>query len=132
MLHKELTDRILCAYYNVYNTLGYGFLEQVYQEAMCIELRSQGLFVAVQRPVFVYYHGQAIGEYHPDLTIDEKIILELKTAEAMHPSFEAQLLNYLRATRIEVGLVLNFGPKPEFRRKIYTNDRKHISSDDPS
>lgn len=126
ILHKELTEKIICAFYNVYNSLGYGFLELVYQKALIIELNAMGLKCGTQKPVRVYYRNAEVGEYFPDIIVEGKVILELKSAEAMHPRFEAQLVNYLRATPIEVGLLLNFGPRAEFKRKVYTNDRKDL------
>ncbi|HEX6385587.1 MAG TPA: GxxExxY protein [Anaerolineae bacterium] len=124
MLHEEITDRIIKAFYKVYNTLGYGFLERVYENALIHELRKQGLDVKKQHPITVYYDGQAVGCYFADLLVDEKVIVELKSAEALDGSYTAQLVNYLKATNIEVGLVMNFGPKAMFKRRILTNDRK--------
>ena len=122
--HKELTDTILNAFYKVYNTLGYGFLEKVYENALAIELRKRGLKVVQQIPINVYYEGVVVGEYVANMLVDGKVIIEGKTADAVAGEHEAQLLNYLRATEIEVGLLLNFGPKPEFRRKVYETARK--------
>lgn len=124
MLHEEITSAILQAFYQVYNTLGYGFLEKVYENALAYELRRRGWAVVQQMPIRVFYDGQLVGEYFADLCVADKVIVELKAAETLRPEHEAQLLNYLRATEIEVGLLLNFGVKPEFRRKIFTNDRK--------
>ncbi len=121
LLHAALTDQILQAFYTVYNTLGYGFLEKVYENALTLELKQRGLQVEQQAPVLVYYAGQPIGKYFADLLVENKVIVELKTAEAIGAAHEAQLLNYLRATGIEVGLILNFGPKPQFRRKVFTH-----------
>ncbi len=120
LLHAALTDQILQAFYTVYNTLGYGFLEKVYENALALELKQRGLQIEQQAPVQVYYAGQPIGRYFADLLVENKVIVELKTAEAISAAHEAQLVNYLRATGIEVGLILNFGPKPQFRRKILT------------
>jgi len=122
--HKDLTDTILNAFYKVYNTLGYGFLEKVYENALAIELRKRGLAVVQQVPINVYYEGVVVGEYVANMLVDGKVIIEGKTADAVAGEHEAQLLNYLRATEIEVGLLLNFGPKPEFRRKVYETARK--------
>jgi GxxExxY protein len=124
MLEKELTDKIIKAYYNVYNELGYGFLEKVYQNAMYLELKSMDLFVEAQKRIKVYYKSIEVGEYFADLVINEKIIIELKAAEYLVKEHEAQLLNYLKGTDIELGLLFNFGKKPEFIRKIHTNDYK--------
>ena len=122
--HAEVTDRILRAFYTVYNELGYGFLEKVYENAMAIELRKLGLSVRQQAPITVSYSAQTVGEYLADLVIEDKVIVELKSSQALTDTHEAQLLNYLKATKYEVGLLLNFGPKPERRRKIYDNPLK--------
>lgn len=124
LLHQETTEKILKAFFRVYNTLGYGFLEKVYENALAIALRKLGLQVEQQLPICVYFEGVLVGEYFADIHADAKVLVEIKAAEAIHPAHEAQLLNYLRATRTEVGLLLNFGPKPEFRRKLFTNERK--------
>lgn len=105
----------------MYNVLGYGFLEKVYENALAYELRKSGLVILQQQPITVYYDGIAMGEYFADMLVSDKIIVELKSCEAIHPSHAAQLLNYLKATGIEVGLVLNFGPKPTFKRKVASN-----------
>ncbi|MBI5653010.1 MAG: GxxExxY protein [Chloroflexi bacterium] len=123
--HADLTDRILHAFYKkVYHRLGYGFLENVYENAMAYELRQMGLNVEQQAKINVYYEGQNVGEYFADLLVEGKVIIELKAAKNLTDDHEAQLLNYLRATPYEVGLLLNFGPKPDFRRKAYDNERK--------
>lgn len=124
MIHEELTKKIIKAFYKVYNELGYGFLEKVYGNAMDIELTAMSMKVEQQKNMKVYYNGLAVGDYFADLFVEELVIVELKAAECVRKEHEAQLLNYLRATDIEVGLLLNFGKKPEFRRKIFTNDRK--------
>jgi len=124
MLHENITRAILKAFYKVYNTLGYGFLEKVYENALAHELTRAGLAVQQQMPIRVYYEELPVGDYFADLVVEGKIILELKAAEALRPEHEAQLLNYLKATEMEVGLLLNFGPEPTFARKILTNDRK--------
>jgi len=124
VLHEDVTRAIIQALYKVYNTLGYGFLEKVYENALAYELARQGLEVRQQWPIRVYYDGHLMGEYFADLLVGSRVIVELKAVENLCPEHEAQLLNYLKATEIEVGLLLNFGPKPDFRRKIFTNDRK--------
>ncbi len=124
MLHSQITDLILKSFYKVYNTLGYGFLEKVYENAMRIELTQIGISVAQQKKIKVYYESKLVGDYFADLIADGLVIMELKAAESICEEHEAQLLNYLRATDIEVGLLLNFGKKPEFRRKYFTNDKK--------
>ncbi len=124
LLHKEITDGIIGTYYEVYNELGFGFLEKVYQNSMYLELKQKGFEVDAQKQIKVFYKGFPVGEYYADLIINNAIILELKASEVLVYENELQLLNYLRATEIEVGLLLNFGKKAEFKRLIFTNDRK--------
>ena len=124
LLHKDITDDILRAFYHTYNTLGYGFLEKVYENSLSHILRQMNHAVKQQYPITVYFDGIVVGEYFADVLVDDKVIVELKAAEGIAKEHEAQLLNYLRATDIEVGLLLNFGKKPEFRRKVYSNERK--------
>ena len=122
--HKELTDGILKTFYEVYNELGYGFLEKVYQNSMYIELKKKGYKVEAQSKIKVYYKETEVGEYYADLMVENLVILELKAVDYIVKDFENQILNYLRSTDCEVGLLLNFGKKPEFRRKIFENNRK--------
>jgi GxxExxY protein len=123
--HKDVTEKILHAFYKiVYPQLGYGFLEKVYENAMAIALTSMGLKVEPQVEILVYFQNQVVGEYYADLVVNDVVIIELKAASRLLPEHEAQLLNYLRATPYEVGLLLNFGPKPDFKRKAYENHRK--------
>lgn len=123
--HADITSRILHAFFKkVYHRLGYGFLEKVYENAMVIELRRMGLKVMPQAKIDVYYAGEIVGEYYVDLLVEDAVIVELKATRHILKEHEAQLLNYLRATPYEVGLLLNFGPKPEFRRKVFDNERK--------
>ena len=123
--HKDVTEKILHAFYKiVYPQLGYGFLEKVYENAMVIALASLGLKAEPQVEIPVYFQGQVVGEYFADLLVNNVVIIELKAASILLPEHEAQLLNYLRATPYEVGLLLNFGPKPDFKRKAYENHRK--------
>ena len=124
LMHENLTGQIIKAFYKVYNELGYGFLERVYEKALALGLESMGLRVGRQRPIKVYYLGRPVGDYYADLIVGGLIIIELKCAEELCKANEAQLLNYLKATDSEAGLLLNFGPKPSFRRKIFTNDKK--------
>jgi GxxExxY protein len=128
LLHKHITDKILRAVYNVYNALGLGFLEKVYENALAIEMRSMGLRVAQQQQLKVYYHGQEVGDYRADLVVEGLVLIELKVADAVHEIFMAQVMNYLKATEIEVGMVLNFGPEPKFKRVVWTNDRKRLGN----
>ena len=122
--HKKLTEKIIKVFYRVYNKLGYGFLEKVYEKAMMIELRKENIPAAAQSPIKVRYEDEIIGEYFADILVENKIILEIKAAKNLLEDNEAQLLNYLKATEIEVGLLLNFGPKPEVRRRAFDNSRK--------
>lgn len=124
LLHEELTNSIIKTFYEVYNELGYGFLEKVYQNSLFLELKNKGLKVEAQKRIAVFYKGIEVGEYFADLIVEDTIILELKAADYIVKDFENQILNYLRATDCEVGLLLNFGRKPEFKRKIFENDRK--------
>ena len=123
-LHEEVTDKIISVFYQVNKTLGYGFLEKVYERAMILELQKHGCKVETQKSIKVYYDGKEIGNYFADKVVDNRVIVELKAAESLCHEHEIQLIIYLRATKIEVGLLLNFGKKAEFKRKLYTNDRK--------
>ena len=123
--HADVTDKILHAFFKkVYPKLGYGFLERVYENALALELRRVGLQVEQQARIEVYYDGVVLGEYFADLLVDGAVIVELKAIQRLGPEEEAQLLNYLRATPYEVGLLLNFGPRPDFRRKVFDNVNK--------
>ena len=124
MKNQELTQEIIGAFYTVYNALGYGFLEKVYENALSIELNKNGLRHVCQKPISVYYDGQIVGDYVADVLVEDCVILELKAVHKLTIEHEAQLLNYLNATKFEVGLLLNFGPKPQIKRKIFDNDRK--------
>ena len=126
LLHKELSNKIIKCFYIVYNTLGFGFLEKVYENALMIEILTNGLKAEKQKQIKVYYENQIVGEYFADIIVEDLIILELKAAEFVIEEHELQLINYLKATEIEIGLLLNFGKNPEFKRKIFTNDRKRI------
>jgi GxxExxY protein len=122
--HSGITKKILDGFYQVYNKLGYGFLEKVYENALRIELVKQGLGVIQQKPIQVWYENEIVGEYFADLVVNDLIIVELKATAALSNEHEAQLLNYLKATLFEVGLLLNFGPKPQQVRKSFENNRK--------
>jgi GxxExxY protein len=121
LLHAGTTNLILKAYFNVYNALGYGFLEKVYENALLIELKSMGLKAQWHVPVKVFYPEQMVGDYYADIVVEDQVILEFKAAEALCEEHEYQLIKYLKATNIEVGLLLNFGKKPQFSRKVFTN-----------
>lgn len=124
LLHQQITDQILQSFYKVYNKLGYGFLEKVYENALLIELNDCGLKCESQLPISVYYNKQRVGNYFADLIVEDLIIIELKAVESIDEAHEIQLINYLKATKIEVGLLLNFGKKPGFKRKLFTNNLK--------
>jgi GxxExxY protein len=125
--HSDLTELVIGTFYEVYNELGQGFFENVYEQAMLIALKAKGLEIQNQVPVPVWFRGQKIGFYEADLVVAGVVLLELKACRALDPSHEAQLLNYLRSTTIEVGLLLNFGPRPHVRRFVFQNERKKIS-----
>lgn len=118
--HSELTEKIIRAFFKVYNILGYGFLEKVYENAMVVELKAMGLDVKMQHPITVVYKGVRVGSYFADLLVEDEVILELKAAEDICEEHEFQLVNYLKATNKEIGLLLNFGMRPRIKRKIYT------------
>ena len=122
--HRELTDAIICCFYTVYNTLGYGFLEKVYENALLAELEIRGISALAQSPISVFYGNRQIGEYFADILVDNKVIVEVKAVKNLAPEHEAQLLNYLKATDVEVGLLLNFGPQPQVKRRSFENERK--------
>ena len=122
--HSDITNVIIKAYYNVYNKLGFRFLEKVYENSMMIELKKLGLNCNKQVPIKVYYYDATVGDYYADIIVGNKIIIELKAAKSLCEEHEIQLVNYLKATNIEVGLLLNFGEKAEFKRKVLTNEYK--------
>ena len=128
LLHKDITDKIIKAFYKVYTELGFGFLEKVYENALFMELIAMGLFCKKQKQIKVYYKGRIVGEYFSDIIVNGCVIVELKAAESLCEEHELQLINYLKATEIEVGLLLIFGKNPEFKRKLLTNDKKKIKS----
>ena len=124
--HSELTERIIGAFYDVYNELGHGFLESTYAEAMALALTESGLASAREVPVPVWFRGRKVGQYFSDLVVESNVFLELKATRTLESAHEAQLLHYLRSTEIEVGLLLTFGPRPQFRRLLFDNERKKI------
>ncbi|MBP5420274.1 MAG: GxxExxY protein [Bacteroidales bacterium] len=124
VLHKDLTEQIIECFYTVYNTLGYGFLENVYQNALYFELTKNGFNCETQKDIKVYYANRCVGNYRADIVVNDLIILELKAAEELSMAHATQLLNYLKATKYEVGLLLNFGKKAEIRRRIFENKYK--------
>ena len=124
MKHKELSEKVIKVFYKVYNKLGYGFLEKVYENAMMIEFEEDHIPAVSQYPIKVSYRDKMVGEYFADILVGSKVIVEIKATRNLAPEHEAQLLNYLKATDIEIGLLLNFGPKPEIKRKVLDNFRK--------
>jgi GxxExxY protein len=126
IIHENLTYQIIRTFYSVYNELGFGFLEKVYHNAMLFELTRAGLTTESQKKIQVYYKGFGIGDFFADIIVNNSVILELKAVETLVKEHELQLINYLKATDIEVGLLLNFGKKPEFRRKVFGNSRKRL------
>jgi GxxExxY protein len=122
--HSNITDLIIKAFFNVYNKLGYGFLEKVYENAMLIELEKLGLHAVNQKGIKVYYDEIEVGQYAADLLVEDVVIVELKAAESLCDEHEAQLTNYLKATNVEVGLLMNFGKSAQFKRKIFDNNYK--------
>ncbi|NQV18151.1 MAG: GxxExxY protein [Armatimonadetes bacterium] len=124
MKYAELSDKIIKAFYTVYNTLGYGFLEKVYEKAMIIELKKLGLNCMSQVQIKVFYANQIIGDYVADIIVENTILVELKAIKHLSNQDETQLLNYLTATKYEVGLLFSFGKEPEFKRKIFDNEYK--------
>lgn len=121
-IHSEITGLILKAFFNVYNELGYGFLEKVYERAMVLELKNLNLDVEEQKKITVFYKEEKVGDYFADLIVNNQVIIELKAVERIAPEHEVQLVNYLKATNIEVGLLLNFGAKPQYKRKVFTKN----------
>jgi GxxExxY protein len=126
--HSELSEAIIGVFYEVYNELGYGFLESVYRNSLELALLAKGLHVGTEVGVPVFFRGKNVGDFRADMVINGCLLLELKTAEAIIIAHEAQLLNYLRATNLEVGLILNFGPKAQVRRLAYDNTRKQFKT----
>ena len=124
--HADLTEKIIGIFYDFYNELGYGFLESVYEESLVIALREAGLTVDRQVPVPVWFRDHKVGEFRADILVEGSVLLELKSARAIEAAYEAQLLHYLKSTEIEVGLLLNFGSRPQFRRLLFDNERKKI------
>lgn len=124
MPHQDITGQIIGAFYQVYNALGYGFSEKVYENALTLELRQRGLIVEQQKPIRVYYAHECVGEFYVDLAVEHMVLVELKAVPELKPVHEAQLLNYLKSSRFELGLLLNFGPKARVKRKVFDNSRK--------
>ena len=128
LLHGEITDRIIAVYHEAHYQFGHGFLERLCQRVMVIALTASGLRVTEEPRFEVHFRGQCIGEFFPDIIVDDVVLVEVKSCAALEPRHRAQVINYLRASTIEVGLLLNFGPKREFERMVFTNDRKQRRS----
>jgi len=124
--HSEITKLIIKAYYEVYNKLGFGFLEKVYENSLLIELKKLCLHCERQKPIEVYYDTFPVGQYFADIIVNECVIIEIKAAEGLAIEHECQLINYLKATELEVGLLLNFGKEPQFKRKVFSNTYKNL------
>jgi len=120
-LHQELTEKIIRCFYNVFDELGYGFLESVYESALVLELQDMGLKVESQKELEVFYKGISVGKYRSDIIVENKVIIELKAVSQLTKAHEVQLVNYLKTTNIEIGLLVNFGEKINFKRKIFRN-----------
>ncbi len=127
-LHSDITDLLIKCFYKVYNTLGYGFLEKVYENALKLEIVKLGLNVECQKPIKVLYEGSIVGDYYADMIVANLIIIELKACETLNVNHQHQLQNYLKATDMEVGLLFNFGHKPQFVRRVFSNDRNKTIS----
>jgi GxxExxY protein len=123
--HSEITEAIIGVFYDVYNELGFGFLESVYRNSLRIALIERGIAVEQEVPIEVHFRGKSVGDFKADLVVSGAVLLELKTAQAIVAAHESQVINYLRATSLELGLILNFGPKPQVRRLLLDNIRKH-------
>ncbi len=123
--HGNLSGEIIKCFYDVYNELGRGFLESVYQNAILMLLDEMHIPAEKEKVIEVYFHGKSVGKFRADIVVDNKIIVEFKAVKKIIPEHEAQLLNYLRATQVEVGLILNFGDEPTYSRRVYDNERKH-------
>lgn len=124
--HSDITALVIQAFYNVYNKLGYGFLEKVYENALAIECKKLGLNCLTQCPIEVFYDNEVVGVYIADMVVNRFVIVEIKAASAIAPEHEVQLVNYLKATEIEVGLLLNFGKKPDVKRKVFSSEYKDL------
>ncbi len=119
ILYKDLSDKVIKCFYNVYDELGGGFLESVYEKSLMIELEDMGIAAENQKSIDVYYKKKLVGDFRADIVVEEKILIEIKAVSRLLPLHEAQLLNYLKATGIRIGLLVNFGERLEFRRKIF-------------
>ncbi|MGA2094326.1 MAG: GxxExxY protein [Sedimentisphaerales bacterium] len=117
--HRELSEKIISAAYAVHKELGYGFIEKVYKNALAVELQEKGLKCSVEVPLRVLYHGKTVGDYAADMIVDDKIIVEVKAVSDLSPIHEVQLVNYLKATGLQIGLLINFGESVKVKRRIF-------------
>lgn len=124
MKHEALTEQVISVFYMIYNELGHGFLESIYQKAFAVVLAERGIPFSGQAPIQVVYHGVPLGDFKADLIADSKVLIELKAAKALEDAHERQVLNYLKSTDLEVGLLFNFGPRPQVRRLVLDNELK--------
>ncbi|HYC52524.1 MAG TPA: GxxExxY protein [Gemmatimonadaceae bacterium] len=124
LLESVLSEQILAAFYYVYRALGFGFLESVYCNALCVQLQRSGLKVEREVPIEVVFEGVVVGRFRADILVNDRIMIEVKATKFLTDADDKQLMNYLKGTRIEIGYILHFGPTPQFRRKVFTNDRK--------
>ena len=120
LVEEEITEKVIGAFFSVYNELGHGFLEQVYENALALSLRDAGIDVKQQAGIDVHFRGKVVGEYRADLLVPGHVLIEVQAVSSLAPGHEAQLINYLKATGTPVGLLLNFGPKPQFKRRIHS------------
>jgi GxxExxY protein len=123
--HGDLTEKLIGIFFSIHNELGHGFLESVYEQAFSVALAENNIFFQRQIAVPVWFHGQKVGDFRADLMVDGKVLVELKTGRDIEPAWEKQLLNYLRATEVEVGLLFNFGPNAQFKRYVFENAKKN-------
>jgi GxxExxY protein len=124
LLHAEITQRVLVTFFEVYNELGAGFLESVYRSALAQALAETRMGVDREVPIDVFFRHAVIGRFFADLVVENRVVVEVKAVRRLAPEHQTQLLHYLRGTAIEVGLLLNFGPRPQFKRLVYSNARK--------
>lgn len=126
-LHSDLTREIISSAFYVFDNLGFGFMESVYEKALVHQLKKKGLYAIRQKAISVHFDEVLVGDFRADIIVENKVIIEIKAVETLHEIHEVQLVNYLKATEIEVGLLINFGKKIQLKRKIFTNDLKNLS-----
>ena len=124
MKHEALTEKLIGAFYEVYNELGHGFLESVYQNAFVVALEEKQVSHEQQVAIDEFFHDVSVGDFRADLIAESRVLVELKAVNSLDRSHEKQILNYLKSTKVEVGLLLNFGPRPQVRRFVMENETK--------